>query len=39
MASDDKKVPVRKSSNAEVEAFLRKVASAPLPRAGASADG
>ena len=33
MASDDKKVPVRKSSNAEVEAFLRKVASAPLPRA------
>lgn len=33
MASDDKKVPVRKSSNAEVEAFLRKVAVAPLPRA------
>jgi hypothetical protein len=33
MASDDKKVPVRKSSNAEVEDFLRKVAVAPLPRA------
>lgn len=29
MASDDKKVPVTKSSNAEVEAFLRKVAAVP----------
>ncbi|HJO96642.1 MAG: VWA domain-containing protein [Rhodospirillales bacterium] len=30
MASDDKKVPVRKSSDAEVEAFLRKVAAVPV---------
>ena len=33
MASDDKNVPVRKSSNAEVEAFLRKVAAVPVRRA------
>lgn len=33
MASDDKKIPVRKSSNAEVEAFLRKVAAVPIRRA------
>ena len=33
MASDDKKIPVRKSSNAEVEAFLRKVAAVPVRRA------
>jgi hypothetical protein len=30
MANDDKKVPVRKSSDAEVEAFLRKVAAVPV---------
>ena len=33
MASDDKKIPVRKSSSAEVEAFLRKVAAVPVRRA------
>jgi len=33
MASDDKNIPVRKSSNAEVEAFLRKVAAVPVRRA------
>ncbi len=33
MASDDKKVPVRKSSNTEVEDFLRKVAAVPVRQA------
>ena len=33
MASDDKQIPVTKSSNAEVDAFLRKVAAVPVRRA------
>ena len=33
MDSDDKKVPVKKSSSAEVESFLRKMAATPVHRA------
>ena len=36
MAKDDSKVPAKKSSNADVEAFLRKVALTPIgPKSGA----